>query len=120
MQDTTWSKMDLGCLSSDNARNQREQQMTTPSLEIGKVYMLRGGHVLRYLGLYGGEGPALAFGPVQEPAGDPVGASVAADDVLYEMDKSKMEVIRRRLRDALNRGLERDVEDMLTLVKELL
>lgn len=55
-------------------------------LRVGGIYMVRGGHILRYQGPWGGKGPCLAFRPpthgVSEP---PVGYSAAEVDVLYEV-----------------------------------
>src|SRR5271166_3716643 len=68
-------------------------------MKVGAVYMVRGGHLLRYRGLYTSIGrperfgptgrpadnPCLAFGEIQHegPFNPPVGASIGRKDVLY-------------------------------------
>jgi hypothetical protein len=105
------------------------------NLTIGRVYMLRGGHIMRYRGPYeksaatrrreeqsGIELPpgTYAFGPVSEKAFDQaVGHSVYAGDVLYEITADKLDVIRTRRADCAARGLTEDVSEMDFLLSEL-
>jgi hypothetical protein len=99
-------------------------------MKVGAVYMVRGGHILRYRGLYTrperlgptgrpADNPCLAFGPVQDegPFDPPVGASIVRKDVLYEVTPSDLGWLRDRREQRLARKL--DTADIEHLIREL-
>jgi hypothetical protein len=97
-------------------------------MKAGGVYMIRGGHVLRYRGLYASAGrpagrpadnPCLAFGPVQDegPFDPPVGASIGRKDVLYPITPADLGWLRERREAMLSRKL--DTTDIEHLIAEL-
>jgi hypothetical protein len=88
-------------------------------VKVGAVYMVRGGHLLRYRGLYSNTGPCLAFGPVTEegPFDLPVGYSAAKEDVLYEVTVKDLPWLRDRQEQLLARKLP--TEDVQYLIAEL-
>ena len=96
------------------------------SLTVGKVYLLKGGHVLRYQGFYcnsngtPGKGPNLAFRCVQEGVTEPAtGYSAAPGDVLREITAADRDWLKSRRENAQARNLSEDVADMDLVLREL-
>jgi hypothetical protein len=86
----------------------------------GKVYMLRGGNILRCHGPYANEGPNLAFARITDALTTvPSGYSASLDDVLYELTRAHVEMLESRRAQALARGLAEDVDAMTALIAEL-
>jgi hypothetical protein len=86
----------------------------------GHVYMIRGGHHLRYHGLWGGTGPMLAFqDPSNELSDPPVGASIDPDDVLYEITRDNGEFLWIFREAAARRGLTDLVDETDCILREL-
>jgi hypothetical protein len=94
-------------------------------LEVGKIYWLRGGHVLRYHGQWGSENVAeLPKGycgsfrapshPVSAPA---VGYSASPEQVLHEVTLDDMEALCRMRDDSKARNL--DASEIEFVIKEL-
>ncbi len=108
--------------------------MIDNDLKVGAVYMVRGGHILRYQGIY--ESPlkpgfnptpkrlrpiAHAFGPVidEGPFDPPAGASIAAEDALYEITAEKLPMLRFRLEQLQARKLPtEDVDYLITSLEK--
>lgn len=96
-------------------------------MDVGKVYMLRGGLILRYQGPWGNPkahrpnpNPCLAFRRVSESVSDPASAySAVAEDVLYEITPDRLPMIQFRREQLLLRDLLTEVEDMDVLIAEL-
>lgn len=89
-------------------------------LEVGKVYLLAGGLVFRYHGLYDGKGPCLSFRSVQVPLGELGGPSFSSDEVpIQEVTKEDLPWLRGRWGQARGRGLRGEEQDMAFLIKEL-
>lgn len=107
--------------------------MLPSEMTVGAVYMVRGGNILRYRGVYAspkgypGFNPTprdsrptcLAFGEVVDegPFDPPVGASISAADVLYQITPTDLEWVRDRREQMLARKL--DVADIEHLIAEL-
>jgi hypothetical protein len=109
--------------------------MNPSEMKVGAVYMVRGGHILRYRGIYASRaeffghrvvariaiGTCLAFGPVTDegPFDPPVGASIASEDVLYEITPKDLPwiLVLDRKEQMLSRKL--DVADIEHLIAEL-
>lgn len=100
--------------------------MNVSEMKVGAVYMVRGGHILRYRGVYASSGraplidnPCLAFGSVEDegPFDPPVGYSARAEDALYEITPKDLPWIRDRREQMLARKL--DVVDIEHLIAEL-
>ena len=107
--------------------------MNVSEMRVGAVYMVRGGHILRYRGVYAranrpqgfnpaprpNDNPCLAFGSVQDegPFDPPVGYSALAEDALYEVTPKDLPWIRDRREQMLARKL--DVTDIEHLIAEL-
>ncbi len=93
--------------------------MKVGTMRVGAVYMVRGGNILRYRGLYTNTGPCLAFGPVTEegPFDPPVGYSASKEDVLYEITAKDLPWLKDRQNQSVARGL--DVADVKHLIAEL-
>lgn len=96
-------------------------------VEVGKVYMIRGGLILRYAGPWWDEeerrkmgrepGPGLRFERVSEPGTS--WYSAAIEDVLYEITPDKLPMIQFRREQLLARDLFTEVADMDVLIAEL-
>ena len=94
--------------------------MNTSDLTFGKVYLLRGGHILRYQGLYAGKGPCLAFRGVLDGVSEPpVGYSASIDEVLQEVTLNDAHWLKERREASLSRGLDEAGEDLKFILKEL-
>jgi hypothetical protein len=91
-------------------------------LRVGAFYLLRGGHMLRYQGLYSNKGPCLAFGAVdiEGPFDPPCGYSASEGDVLQEITPADLEWLRfrREERKARNIGTE-DVDYLIAALGKL-
>lgn len=96
-------------------------------LEVGKVYWLKGGHVLRYHGLWGSENVAelpphhcgsfrAPSHPVSAPA---VGYSASPDQVLHEVTMADMEALCRMRDDSRARNLDSFADEIEIVIKEL-
>lgn len=89
-------------------------------MKIGSVYLLRGGHVLRYQGLYANKGPCLAFRGVRAGVSEPpTGYSASRDEVLREVTEADLPWLKQREAGAAARNLPEDVLDMQHVIKEL-
>jgi len=92
-------------------------------LKVGKIYMLRGGHILRYHGPWGGRGPCLAFQtPKEELAGNLdhiVGYSASESEVLYQFEKKNIPSLLGRIEDLKARAMFFAAEEIENVVKEL-
>lgn len=89
-------------------------------MKIGGIYLLRGGLVLRYQGLYANRGPCLAFRHVSEGVQEPpVGYSADIGQVLREVTSADLDWIKQRRDDAVARDLLGETTNMDHLLKEL-
>lgn len=97
------------------------------SLKVGRVYLLAGGHIMRYQGLYAGrdgkpKGPCLAFRGVtgtHDPE-CPVGYSASAEQVRREITAEDIGWLQERRAQAAARGLiAEEVEVIDQILKEL-
>jgi len=94
--------------------------MKTAELKIGKPYLLRGGLILRYRGLYNNKGPCLAFGPIADPVSDPpVGYSASEDEVLQELGRRDIVWLRKRAAQATARNLHQTAADCDLVIAEI-
>lgn len=106
--------------------------MKDEELKAGKVYLLKGGLIMRCFGPYSSVGhqeerqrdpnavTCYAFKSVQEPQdGDPVGYSANAEYVLREIAVEDIRMLKDRREQCLARKLMHDVEDLDFLLKEL-
>lgn len=75
------------------------------ALQIGKIYLLKGGYILRYRGPYSGKGPMLAFGSVLDPNEDPVGYSAAPSEVVKRITRRDLDWLKKRQKETHARGL---------------
>lgn len=83
-------------------------------MKPGDICLLRGGHVLRYQGLWGNRGPCLAFRSPEEGLCDPpVGASVGTEDVLRVLSEADVPWLRERHAQLTARGLS-GIEHVIT------
>jgi len=89
-------------------------------VKVGAVYLLRGGHVLRYQGPYANKGPCLAFRGVRAGVSEsPSGYSTSQDQVLREVTSTDLDWLKRREAEAAARNLTDDALDMQHVIKEL-
>ena len=80
--------------------------MKQAELKVGRVYLLVGGHLMRYQGLYANEGPCLAFSSPLEAIMDlPTGYSASAEEVIREVTSSDREWLNIRVAALRSRGL---------------
>jgi len=86
-------------------------QFYSGALVVGAVYLVRGGHLLRYQGLHG-SGPCLAFSPIQD--GVPPVSSHDRKDVLQPISTRDLPWIRDRHEQMVARKL--DVSDIDCLI----
>jgi hypothetical protein len=107
--------------------------MDVNEMRVGAVYMIRGGHILRYRGVYGppkgypGFNPVpreerptcLAFGPVVDegPFDPPCGASIGVSEVRQVITPADLPWVRDRRDQMVARKL--DVDDINHLIAEL-
>lgn len=89
-------------------------------LTVGKVYLLRGGNLLRYQGPWGGKGPCLAFRCPQEGVSDPpVGYSASEGEVLREVTQADRGWLETRRDQARARNLHEAADDAEFVLREL-
>ena len=90
------------------------------NLIVGKVYLLRGGYILRYQGPWGGKGPCLAFRCPQEGVSDPpVGYSASVEEVIREVTQADRDWLLTRRDQARARNLHESVADTEFVLQEL-
>jgi hypothetical protein len=105
--------------------------MKPEKLRVGKIYMIVGGHIMRYQGTWkrpdkssfysmDSAEPACAFrdpsAGVVEP---PSGGSVSAEDVMYEITVKHIPMLRQRVKAGRARNLNRYADEMEFVIKEL-
>lgn len=99
-------------------------------MKRGKVYLLKGGHVLRCHGPWGSteadgfrstrERPNLAFSAPSRALDDiATGYSAAPDEVIKELDASDLEWLPMRLLELEARGLDDEAEEIRLVIREL-
>jgi hypothetical protein len=79
---------------------------------VGRVYMLVGGHLLRHQGQFKFTKPSLGIVPL--PCG---GYHASPREVLYEIDESRLDMLRYRIEELKARGL--NPEEELFIIDEL-
>lgn len=96
------------------------------NLTIGRVYLLRGGHLRRYQGLYAGrdgkpKGPCLAFRGVRDDHDPscPVGSSHDPSEVLREVTEADRPWLLERREQAAARNLQDTADDVTKILTEL-
>lgn len=90
--------------------------VTERKIEVGHVYMLRGGHIMRFAGPFE-RGPNLRFTSVR--ADNPGGGSFAPDAVLYEVTTDHLDMLIERRNQARARNLHEVAADAEAVLKEL-
>jgi len=106
--------------------------MKDEELKAGKVYILKGGLILRCFGPYSREGhqdrqetpmsppTCYSFRSVQDPQdGMAIGYSAWAESVIREITVADISMLKDRREQCLSRKLKHEVEDMDFLLKEL-
>lgn len=94
--------------------------MKQEEMKTGKVYLLKGGLLLRCRGLYGGTGPCFAFGGIREDQDGPaVGYSADAPYVLREVTLADLEWLKERRLNLVHRDMFTYAEDIDFLIEEL-
>ena len=89
-------------------------------MKVDKCYLLKGGHILRFRGLYANEGPMLAFQPpTAEYWGIPVGYSAPRSHVIQEITAADRSWLLTRRQNALARNLHDEVEQIDRVLSEL-
>lgn len=105
------------------ARPMRNTPVSTRPVTLtkGKIYLLRGGHVMRYFGLYGDVGPCLAFRDPRDLDWDlPTGASFAPGDVLREVTREDRLWLQSRQEQATARKLTECADATAFVLAEVL
>lgn len=99
--------------------------MNLEDLEVGKLYLLRGGHLMRYQGLYAKngkpKGPGLAFRGVRhhhDPA-VPTGYSATKSEILRKVTIDDLSWLEVRRDEARARDLEDHALDAQFALDEL-
>ncbi len=94
--------------------------MEQPELKVGTLYMLRGGHILRYHGLYANKGPCLSFyGPEAPLDGLCAGYSGSADQVLREITSADLDGLENRRQQLIARNLHTDAATTAFVIAEI-
>jgi hypothetical protein len=101
-----------------------QPQPQLSEMQVGKIYMLKGGHILRYHGLYSGRGPCLAF---QAPGvalpvtpEEAVGYSADISEVLYKMmGKEMIAPLKRNVEELKARALVESAREIELVIEEL-
>ena len=89
-------------------------------LKVGALYMLKGGHVMRYRGPWGGTGSCGAYQmPTEELSDPPVGYSASAEEVLRELTAADVPGLVERVAALRARGLDIEADEAVAAVLEL-
>ena len=86
---------------------------------LNRFYMLRGGHLLRYHGLWGGRGPCLAFGSPLSTFQEGAGGSFDFKDVLYELTAEHQDLLQKRYDSAMSRDLAAAAQEAWVIAQSL-
>lgn len=90
-------------------------------MEVGAIYLIRGGTILRYQGLYSGTGPMLAFRRTAQGMVDPPsGGSVGPEDVLRKLTDADLGWLETRLQQERTRGLYYAASETERVISDLL
>ncbi len=105
--------------------------MKAKDLKVGKIYMIVGGHIMRYQGQWkrpdkpafysmDNAEPACAFrNPSAGIIDPPGGGSVAAEDVMYEITAAHIPMLRQRVKAGRARNLHQYADEWELVIKEL-
>jgi hypothetical protein len=89
-------------------------------MQRGKIYLLRGGHVLRCHGLWGGQGPYFAFQPPSHGVTeDAAGYSAAAADVIRKISAKDLPWLFTRVTELEARNLKTEATEIRAVIKEI-
>ena len=97
-----------------------EHGMEASDLVIGKIYMLKSGHIMRYHGKWN-RGPCLSFRIPSVPIPNVVnsGPSFGADEVLREISEKDIPALKNRVLAGRARNLHEYAAEMEFVIKEL-